>query len=258
MLHGEERADEYAWLRNGSDPWVEQVLHRRARKRGAQSLATGAELVAEYTGFVQRHFAAPQPHDFSVRGVHFRWRGSRLERRADARGRWRTVFDTEVYGARAGGGGVTNVALSPDGRMLAISLHRSGTERWMLRVRDVERGRDLRLSVEEVGPNAAWVGDQRVLLSRVDATGRPVSIHLFDLETGLGPPIFASRHANAWLSIGQLADGVHAVVSGEELWLAGPETTTALTRIDLPFGSEPTGMSYCSRATSAGRAHARR
>ena len=155
------------------------------------------------------------------------------------------MFDTEVYGARAGGGGVTNVAISPDGRTLAISLHRSGTERWMLRFRDVERGRDLRLSVDAVGPNAAWVSDKRVLLSQVDATGRPVSIHRFDLEAGLGPSIFAAQHVNVWLSIGQLADGLHAVVSGQDLWLAGPETTTALTRIDVPNGSEPAGMSYC-------------
>ena len=135
VLHGDERADEYAWLRNSSDPWVERFFTAE-REHAGSVLGDGRGVAAEYSAFVQRHLAAPPPHEFSVRGAHFRWRGSRLERRTEARGRWRTVFDTEVYGARAGGGGVTNVALSPDGRTLAISLHRSGTERWMLRFRE--------------------------------------------------------------------------------------------------------------------------
>ena len=129
--------------------------------------------------------------------------------------------------------------------MLTISLHRSGTERRMLRFRDVERGRDLRLSVEAVGPNAAWVSDERVLLSRVDATGRPVSIHRFDLEAGLGPSIFA-RPARERVAFDRSAGGWHARGGvGRRPLARGAGDHDGVDFFDVPNGSEPAGMSYC-------------
>ncbi len=245
-MHGEERVDEYAWLRGGSDqPWLDELL-RSEREYASAVVGDGRGIAADYQSFVNRHFVPPPVREFSARGATFRWNGSRLERRAASNGRWKTVFDTEVYGARAGGGGVTNVALSPSGRTVAISLHRTGTEHWMLRFRDVERGRDRRVLLEGVGPDAAWISDERVLVSRVDETGRPVSVHAFDLDIGLGPAVYESRSPTSWLTIGQLPDGQHAVLSGEGLWLAGPETSTELVRIEPPVEQQLVGMGYSS------------
>ncbi len=236
MLHGDWREDEYAWLRDPSDPWRARYLET---EREIEQLELGRYhgIASDYSAFVRRHIADVVPREFSLRGTRFRWQGSRLERRGNStRGGWRAVFDTEVYGARAGGGGVTSVAISPDGRFIALMLHRTGDEQWMLRIRSVDRGRDLGIAYDHLGPSVAWLGPDRVLVTRVDERGRPASAHVCDLTagSGVGAAILVAHEPTAWLEVHALADGMHAIVSGAGHWIASAGQPHALARLDLP------------------------
>jgi oligopeptidase B len=83
------------------------------------------------------------------------------------------------------------VAVSPDGRILAYSVDRTGREVYALRFRDLGTGEDLPDTIPEIAPGVTWASDSQTLFwSAMDASLRPWRIHRHQLGVDGDPVVF--------------------------------------------------------------------
>jgi oligopeptidase B len=178
--HGDERIDEYAWLRQRDDPAV--IAHLEAENDWTEhSLAHLAALrdtlYAEIVSRVQQtDTSAPVPHGpyaYYTRTAEGRQYAIHC-RRQRAGGSEEILLDEN---ALAGGHTYFNLGdfeISPDHALLAYSVDVSGGERYTLRFRDLTTGAELSDVIDDVYYSLAWSSDARyAFYTRPDAAMRP-------------------------------------------------------------------------------------
>jgi len=179
--HGDERVDDWYWLRNSEDPEV--VGHLEAEN------AYTAEVLAPTKALQQRLYdeivARIQETDLSVPARKGRWwylsrtvEGSAYpilcRRLGGPDGAEDVILDENAIAEGHEFCEVANQAVSFDTNLLAYATDFNGSERYTLKVRDLTTGNDLPDTIEDVYYGVAWSADASwIFYVRVDEATRP-------------------------------------------------------------------------------------
>ena len=174
--HGITRTDDYAWLMTAkSDEILEQPealedairAHLDAESAYARAVlapnrALERRLVAEMRGRLSRRDQT-LPEAWGPWEYYTRYPlGSQRRlhcRRPRGGGPEQVMLDENVLARGRRAFSISEVAVSPDHRLLAYSVDQDGSEREMLKIRDLATGRDLADSIAEVRGTAVWSRD---------------------------------------------------------------------------------------------------
>jgi oligopeptidase B len=181
--HGDDRVDDYAWLRNRDDPAV--IAHLEAENAWTETALAHVgdlreRLYTEMVGRVQEtDTGAPVPHGpyvYYTRTVE----GAQYAvhcRRPSGGGDEQILLDENVVAGDHGYFHLGDAEVSPDHGTLAYSVDFTGAERYTLHVRSLETGVDLAYVLEGVSYSIAWSSDATSLFyTRPDAAMRPWQI----------------------------------------------------------------------------------
>ena len=192
VLHGDERTDDYAWMRHTDDPELLAYLDAENAWCEAQTAH-----LAELRAAVERELAAALPdEDVSAPRTRAGWE-YRVRRPAGAQ------YPVHVRRRPATGADADQVVLdenqlaagheflelgvlepSPDGRLLAYSVDHDGDEVYDLRVRDLGTGEDLPDVLTGTYYGLAWAADGSSLLyTTLDDAYRPDTVRRHVLGT---------------------------------------------------------------------------
>src|SRR5581483_8476574 len=204
--HGDTRIDEWYWLRDRDDPAV--TGHLEAENRYTEALTERTRSLQEtvYAEIVARiketDLSVPVRHDGwwyysrTVEGLQYPIHCRRpapaeappIEQRptdAEAIEGAETVLLDENAAAEGHDFlAVGNFSVSPDGHILAYGLDTNGSEKYVLRFRDIESGRDLPDVVADTYYGLAWADDNAtVFYTRPDESMRPYQLWRHRLGT---------------------------------------------------------------------------
>ncbi|HEX2064471.1 MAG TPA: S9 family peptidase [Acidimicrobiales bacterium] len=182
--HGDERMDEWHWLRDRDDPAV--VAHLEAENAHTRHLlaATGDLQDRLYEEIVARILET----DLSVPARKGDWwylsrtiEGQQYplacRRKGAPDGPEKVILDQNDLAAGHEYFEVANLAVSPDASRLTYATDDSGAERYTLRIRDLDTGDDLEDAVPDTYYGVAWSADGRVVFyTKVDAAMRPYQL----------------------------------------------------------------------------------
>ena len=201
VVHGDQRVDDWAWLRDRHDPAV--LEHLRAENAYTQSAT--AHLAELRETLFEEIRSRIEETDLSVPvrkgpwwyftrtfegkdyGVHCRLPvegggrdpdtppqpapGQRFEGEE-------TILDENELAVGSAYLSLGALAVSPDHSRLAYAVDLSGDERFTLRFRDLATGEDLTDVVEDVSYGGVWGNDNTtVLYTRADSAHRPYQVH---------------------------------------------------------------------------------
>lgn len=134
-------------------------------------------------------------------------------RRPEAR-RLQVVVDSSVYGARGLGFNQGGIEISPDNRLAAIAFERAGSERFSLRLRDIDRNRDLGYVIEPVGPSIAWLDRETLLYTRLDGRGVPVQVWCHRVgHASADVMLHQDRDPAVFVAVSSMASGRFGVIA---------------------------------------------
>ena len=199
--HGISLEDPYAWLRDASfpivdDPAVLDYLNAENRYFELMMAPHGAlidTLYAEFKGRVKDDDMSVPQRD----GNHVYWyawrKGDEYQtwfRRPVAGGADEIILDETVLAAGQEYFKLGGMAVSPDGRLLAYAVDTDGSERYVLRVRDLATGKDLPDRIENWRYGLVWSADStRFLYTDADANWRSKKV----FQHRLGEPQSADK-----------------------------------------------------------------
>jgi oligopeptidase B len=192
IVHGEARVDEYAWLRDRSDPEVLAYLEAENRYAGTVMGHTEALQNQLYQEMRQRI----KETDLSVpERVDQYWYYSQTEagcqypmfcRRPLTGGPGEMLLDQNRLAAEHGYSRIGALEISSDHHFLAYSIDLSGAEEFTLFIKDLRTGELLPESLPRTAPGVAWANDSRTLFYTVlDNARRP--FRLFRHVLGTNP-----------------------------------------------------------------------
>jgi oligopeptidase B len=192
-IHGESRIDEYAWLRNRSDPAVIAYLEaENAYTKAMMHHTEGLQerLYQEMRGRIKEtDLSVPEPWDGWLYYSRTETGGQYpiYCRRKDEPGAEEEILlDQNPLAAGHAYYRLGAFEVSPDHRLLAYSVDTSGAESFTLVVKDLEMGELLPESLPNTSPGVAWANDSRTLFYiTLDDARRPC--RLFRHELGADP-----------------------------------------------------------------------
>src|SRR5438105_6359270 len=194
VAHGDERVDDWYWLRNADDPQVRD--HLQAENAYADSVLSGTaglqeQLYRDIKSRIQESDTSTPArkgewwyYARSVEGlpytVHCRLHDPERSLTGGeaaalvASDREQVVLDENRLAGTNPHFSLGVVSLSPDQSLVAYAVDRTGVERHTLRFREVASGADLDDVVEDVYYSSAWSTDNTSFFYvRVDAAMRP-------------------------------------------------------------------------------------
>jgi oligopeptidase B len=184
VAHGDERVDEWYWLRNREDPEV--IAHVEAENAwAAAQLAPTEDLQRR---LFDEMVARIQETDLSVPARKGEWwylsrtveglqYGIWCRRKGDVDGPEEVVLDQNELAEGHDYLAVVNTSVSPDAERLAYAVDHNGSERFTLRFRDLRTGEDLPDQVPDTYYGLAWAADSAtVFYTKVDDSMRPYQL----------------------------------------------------------------------------------
>ena len=214
--HGDERVDDWYWLRDRDDPAVRVYLE--AENAYAEAvLAPVAELRERIYGEIRARVqesddSAPVPHgDWSyfsrtVEGLQY----AMHYRRPRTGGADQLLLDENVLASGNDYFSLGGFEISPDHRLLAYTTDRSGAERYTLRFRDLDTGVDLADVVEDVTYGLAWADRENVCFYvRPDDAMRPNEVwrHTLGTSTSDDALVYREDDERFFVDIGRTRSG---------------------------------------------------
>jgi oligopeptidase B len=239
--HGDERVDDWYWLRDREDPAV--IAHLEAENAYAEAvLAPVADLrdriYTEIRGRVQEtDETAPVPDGpwtYYTRTVE----GSQYVihcRRSRAGGAEQVLLDENALAAGHDYFSLGGFEVSPDHRILAYSTDVNGGERYTLHFRDLDTGAELPDRVDNVTYGLAWADDRRTCFyARPDAAMRPDEVWRHRLGTAADDDVLVFREDDErfFIDLGRTRSGAYVLIESSskltaETWFvptAAPES----------------------------------
>ena len=184
VAHGDERVDEWYWLRHREDPEV--IAHVEAENAWAAAQLAPTEdlqrtLFDEMVGRIQEtDLSVPARKgewwylSRTVEGLQY---GIWCRRKGDVDGPEEVVLDQNELAEGHDYLAVANTAVSPDAERLAYAVDHNGSERFTLRFRDLRTGEDLPDQVPDTYYGLAWAADSAtVFYTKVDDSMRPYQL----------------------------------------------------------------------------------
>jgi oligopeptidase B len=192
-LHGEQRRDDYAWMRERDDPAV--IAHLEAENRHTDAVMKPTEklqeaLYAEMLGRIQEtDLSVP----YRKRGYHYYSRtekGLQYPIHARKQGNLEAPESVTLDLNRLAEGkkfmSVGEYEVSDDDRLLAYSTDDRGFRQYTLRIRDLGTGQDLPEAIPRV-TTAAWAADGKTLFYATETEDSKRSNRVF--RHVLGEPV---------------------------------------------------------------------
>jgi len=184
-FHGDERVDEWAWLRDDAKADPEVLAHLEAENAYlAESMAPTEGLQAELFAEIK---ARVLETDLSVpyrKGAW--WYTTRTEEgrqypiwsrsTVGPEGPWEVLFDGNVEAGDSPYFSVGALDVSPSAGLLLHSTDFAGSELHTMRVRDLSSGEDLPESIEGTYYGTAWLDDVTFLYTICDGSMRPFQV----------------------------------------------------------------------------------
>ncbi|MDQ3570573.1 MAG: S9 family peptidase [Actinomycetota bacterium] len=181
VAHGDERRDEWHWFRDRDDPEVMAHLeaeNSHTRRALAHTEALQDRLYQEIVGrILETDLSVPACkgawwyYGRTVEGLQY---PISCRRRGSVEGPEQVMLDQNELAGGHDYFEVANHEVSPDATLLAYATDTDGSERYTLRIRDLDRGEDLADEVPETYYGLAWAADNRtVFYTKVDAAMRP-------------------------------------------------------------------------------------
>jgi oligopeptidase B len=190
--HGDQRPDDYQWLRDRDDPDVTAYLEAENAYADAvmEPLRPLQEkLYAEIVSRIQEtDLSVPVPHgpflyySRSVEGLQYPIHCRRTPEDGSPE---HVLIDENVLAEGQEYCALGAFEVSPDHRLLAWSLDTEGDEDHVLRIRDMETGEDHPEAIPGTSYGVAWASDNRtVFYTTLDESRRPWRVWRHRLGTG--------------------------------------------------------------------------
>jgi oligopeptidase B len=240
VVHGEERVDDYAWLREKDAPEVTAYLEAENAYADAMMQPHAAlqeTLYAEMLGRIQEtdigvpwrqgaHFYYSRTEEGKQYPIHCRKPGS-LEAGEQV------ILDLNQLAIGKSFMALGDFAVSDDARRLAYTTDDTGFRQYTLYVKDLESGELIEKVAEKVG-SVEWAADDRTLFYSVEEESTKRQYRLFRHQVGAAAHDLVYEEADLAFNV-----GVGRTRSREWLVLGISSLTTSEARV-LP-AAEPRG-----------------
>jgi oligopeptidase B len=259
--HGDERVDDYFWLRNRDDPEVIGYLdaeNEYTRAAMAHTASLQQQLFEEIKSRVQETDASAPvrkgPYEYFTRTIEGKQYGIHCRRPAGTPGLpdpfaepgappgedvlldENVLADGHEYFALGG------FSVSPDYTRVAYSVDVTGGERYELRFRDLTTAEDLPDVVPDVYYGLAWANDNRTCFyTRPDAAMRPWQIWRHRLGAPPVDDVLVRQEDDDrfYASVGRTRTGQFVVISiaskiTSEVWFVHADQPEAAPRVVEP------------------------
>ncbi|MFM7059738.1 MAG: S9 family peptidase [Actinomycetes bacterium] len=233
--HGTTRTDDYAWLADRSEPKDPEVLaYLEAENRYADAMleptrATRDEIVREIAArILPVEDSAPDrkgPWDYFVRTFAQRPYAEYRRRPAGAPATedGELLLDENALAEDLDFLSIGALEVSPDHRLLAYAIDTNGSERYRLRIRDLDTGADLDDDVPDLYYGVAWSADGTWLFyTRPDESVRPFQVWRHRVGTDASADVLVHQEDDEHFFL-----SVHATRSGDHIVLPSASRTTA-------------------------------
>jgi oligopeptidase B len=241
--HGDRFVDDYAWLRDRSDP--DTIAYLEAENAYADAV-TG-HLADLRSAIFDEIRARTLETDLSVpaRKGEF-WYASRTEQgrqypihvrmHGSPDGPEEVLLDVNELAEGHDYLQIGVFAVSPDGARVAYSYDTDGSERYVIRIRDIASGQDLPDLVEGTYYSAAWSSDgEHLFYTTIDDAQRPDTVWRHSVGSSQDDDMVVVHEPDErmFLSVGTTTDDAYIVVR------AGSQTTSDVRFLpsDDPAGS---------------------
>ncbi|WKE65534.1 S9 family peptidase [Gallaecimonas kandeliae] len=214
QMHGHQRPDPYHWLRDDDRADPEVLAHLKAENRHAEAvLKANAELEATLLAEMRSRIA---PEDVSLPWWDYGWqlreRTLAGQEYALVEGRqaedqpWQLLLDGNVLAGDASYFALGDLAISPDGRLLAYSTDHNGDRCYELHLVDLESGEKLAHDFPAISGEMSWGKDsQSLYYLTLDESLLPCRLHRQAL--GAEPELLYEEEDNSfWLGMGESRD----------------------------------------------------
>lgn len=239
--HGDERVDEWYWLREKGDPEVVAHLHAEndhTRTALAHTDAAQELIFKEMVGrILETDTSVPATkggwsyYSRTVEGLQYPISCRRRRTGGDEE----VVLDENELAEGHEYFAVANHAVSTDATLLAFATDDDGSERYTLRFRDLSTGKDLPDEVPDTYYGLAWAGDNRtVFYTKVDDTMRPHQLWRHAVGTPASDDVLVLQEDD-----GRFFLGVHLSLS-ERYVLVGLESKVT-SETHYLAADDPTG-----------------
>jgi oligopeptidase B len=246
-LHGDDRVDDWYWLRDRDDPEVIEYLTAENTYADAM-LAPLAPLrdriFEEIKSRVQEtDESAPVADggwDYTSRTVEGSQYALHCRRpRGSSPEEARVLLDENALAEGHEYFALGGFEVTPDHRVLAYSVDVTGGERYTLRFRDLETGADLADVVEDVTYGLAWADDaQHCFYLRPDDAMRPHEVWRHRLGTAADADVLVHREDDErfYLGIERTRSGNYILIDASskltsEVWFVPTATPDAPPRV---------------------------
>jgi oligopeptidase B len=181
VLHGEERQDDFRWLRDRTNPDTIAYLeaeNRYTERATAPTAELREALYREMVGRIQEtDLSVPEWYDgyfYYVRVEQGQQYPIHCRRRGSMEAAEEVILDQNTLAAGHDYFRVGAVEPSPDGRLLAYSTDTSGAEEFTLVIKNLATGELLPESIPGTSYGVEWAADSRTLFyTLLDTTRRP-------------------------------------------------------------------------------------
>ncbi len=215
-IHGDERVDDWYWLRDRDDPAV--LAYLEAENLYAEAVLTPVTELRERIYTEIRNRVQESDDSAPVRDgpwIYFSRTVEGLQyamhlRRPSAGGAEQVLLDENAIAAGHDYFSLGGFEVSPDHRLLAYSTDFSGAERYTLRFRDLETGTDLDDAVDDVTYGLAWADDTRTCFYvRPDDAMRPNEVwrHALGTLTTTDALVFREDDERFFVDVGRTRSG---------------------------------------------------
>lgn len=217
VLHGVELVDAFAWLRDSAWPKLEssevraflEAENTRFEAWMAPHRPLVERLIAEMRGRIREDDESVPWRDGSF---DYKWRFEagaqyrRWYRRPAGGGDWTPILDEPALAEGHDSFRLGSLAVSPNGRLLAFSSDEDGSERFTVRIRDLDSGEALPDRIPETIGAAVWAADSaRLLYTPVNENWRPFAVRLHRLgeDTARDRTLYEEQDAGFFVHVGR-------------------------------------------------------
>ena len=226
-LHGDERVDDWYWLRDRDDP--ETTAYLEAENAYTEAMTAHTEglqgrLYEEIRGRIQEtDESAAVPHGGhwyfrrTVEGLQY---PTHCRRTGAEDAPTQVLLDENVLAQGHDYFRLGALAVSPDHARLAYSTDVIGAERYTLRFRDLASGHDLPDEIPNTYYGVAWsIDSQTVFYTRPDESMRPHQVwrHVLGTDPAGDVCVYEETDERFFLSVHRTRSGAFIVLSVESM-----------------------------------------
>ena len=215
-IHGDERVDDWYWLRDRDDPAV--LAYLEAENLYAEAVLTTVTELRDRIYAEIRSRVQESDDSAPVRNGAWTYFSRTVEgqqytihyRRPTSGGAEQLLLDENALAAGHDYFSLGGFEISPDHRLLAYSTDVSGAERYTLRFRDLDTGAELADVVDDVTYGLAWADDIRTCFYvRPDEAMRPNEVwrHLIGTPPAADVLVYREVDERFFVDIGRTRSG---------------------------------------------------